>query len=106
MKPIVRREKNAVASSILRGMKQALASADGTGDLRKYRTRIPHEVDVLRIRTKLGMTPTQFAREFHFDLETLRLWEQGRRVPDGPARAYLKVIDHAPKTVAKALKAA
>ncbi|MEJ0025895.1 MAG: helix-turn-helix domain-containing protein [Rhizomicrobium sp.] len=87
-------------------MKQALAFVDGTADYSKYRVHIPHEIDVKRIRTKLGMTQAQFAREFGFSVDTLRHWEQGRRMPDGAARAYLKVIDHAPKAVAKALKAA
>jgi putative transcriptional regulator len=98
--------KKSVESSILRGMRQALAFMDGTGDPSKYRVHIPREIDVRRIRTKLGMTQAQFAREFGFSIDTLRHWEQGRRMPEGPARAYLKVIDHAPKAVAKALKAA
>ncbi len=96
----------AVEESILRGARQALAFVNGEADPRKYRVHIPHEIDVRRIRTKLGMTQAQFAREFGFSVDTLRHWEQGRRMPDGAARAYLKVIDHAPKAVAKALKAA
>jgi putative transcriptional regulator len=87
-------------------MKQALAFVDGTGDLRKYRVHIPHDIDVRRIRAKLGMTQAQFAREFGFSIDTLRHWEQGRRMPDGAARAYLRVIDLAPKAVQKALRAA
>jgi putative transcriptional regulator len=98
--------KKSIEDGIIRGMKEAIAFLDGTGDPRKYRVHIPHEIDVKRIRNKLGMTQAQFAREFGFSVDTLRHWEQGRRVPEGPARAYLKVIDHAPKTVAKALKAA
>ena len=56
--------------------------------------------------TKLGMTQEKFAKEFGFSVNTLRHWEQGTRVPEGPARAYLKVIDHDPKAVTKALRAA
>jgi putative transcriptional regulator len=95
-----------VAEGILRGARQALAIARGEADPRTYRVHIPHEIDTRRIRTKLGMTQTQFARAFGFSVDTLRHWEQGRRMPDGAARAYLKVIDHAPKAVAKALRAA
>jgi putative transcriptional regulator len=98
--------KKSVEGSTLRGARQALAFMDGAADVSKYRVHIPHEIDVRCIRTKLSMTQAQFAREFGFSLDTLRHWEQGRRMPDGAARAYLKVIDHAPKTVAKALKAA
>ena len=96
----------AIERSILRGARQALAFARGTADMSKYRVHIPHEIDVKRIRAKLGMTQAQFAQAFGFSVDTLRHWEQGRRMPDSPARAYLKVIDHAPKAVAKALKAA
>ena len=96
----------AVTQSILRGAREALAFAKGEADVRKYRVHIPHEIDVRRIRTKLGMTQAQFAREFGFSIDTLRHWEQGRRMPDGAARAYLRVIDLAPKAVQKALRAA
>jgi putative transcriptional regulator len=95
-----------VAESLERGLRQALAFADGTADESEYRVHIPREIDVRRIRAKLGMTQEEFAGEFGFSVHTLRHWEHGRRVPDGAARAYLKVIDHAPKAVTKALRAA
>lgn len=95
-----------VANSIRRGLEQALAFAEGTADPSQYRIHIPHEIDVRRIREKLGMTQEEFARQFGFSVNTLRHWEQGRRVPEGPTRAYLLVIDRAPKAVQKALKAA
>jgi putative transcriptional regulator len=37
---------------------------------------------------------------------TLRNWEQGRRVPEGPARALLRVASRNPDVVMKALTAA
>jgi putative transcriptional regulator len=96
----------AVSESILRGARQALAFAKGEADIRKYRVHIPQEIDVKRIRAKLGMTQEEFAGQFGFSVNTLRHWEQGKRVPEGPTRAYLLVIDRAPKAVTKALKAA
>jgi len=36
---------------------------------------------------------------------TLRNWEQGRRVPEGPARALLKVASKNPEAVEEALGA-
>jgi putative transcriptional regulator len=63
-------------------------------------------MDVRAIRTKLGMTQQQFAGEFGFSVNTLRHWEQGKRQPEGPTRAYLLVIDRAPDTVRKVLRAA
>ncbi len=38
-------------------------------------------------------------------IDTLQNWEQGRRSPEGPARALLKVAAENPKAVAKALSA-
>jgi putative transcriptional regulator len=96
----------AVSESILRGARQALAYADGSADKSAYRVHVPRDVDVRAIRTKLGMTQEEFAGQFGFSVNTLRHWEQGKRVPEGPTRAYLLVIDRAPKAVTKALKAA
>jgi putative transcriptional regulator len=36
-------------------------------------------------------------------VETIRNWEQGKRMPRGPARALLAVIAHAPEAVFAAL---
>ena len=96
----------AIEESILRGARQALAFVKGEADVRKYRVHIPREIDVRVIRGRLGMTQEEFARQFGFSVNTLRHWEQGRRVPEGPTRAYLMVIDRAPKAVQKALRAA
>ena len=96
----------AVANSIRRGLEEAIAYAKGEADLRKFRVHIPSEIDVRAIRDKLGMTQEEFARQFGFSVNTLRHWEQGKRVPEGPTRAYLLVIDRAPKAVQKALRAA
>ncbi len=55
------------------------------------------------IRAKLATTQEEFAGRFGFSINTLRHWEQGRRVPEGPTRADLLVIDRDPKAVQKAL---
>lgn len=96
----------AIANSIKRGLEEALAYANGTADISKYRVHVPKEIDVRAIRKKLKMTQEEFAAEFGFSINTLRHWEQGKRIPEGPTRAYLLVIDRAPKTVQKALRAA
>ncbi|HEY3778647.1 MAG TPA: type II toxin-antitoxin system MqsA family antitoxin [Rhizomicrobium sp.] len=96
----------AVAAGIRRGLEDALAYARGEADLRKYRVHVPHEVDVRAIRVKLKMTQAEFAGQFGFSINTLRHWEQGKRQPEGAARAYLLVIDRAPKIVQNVLRAA
>jgi putative transcriptional regulator len=95
-----------VASSIRRGLEQAVAYAKGEADARRYSVHVPEQIDVRTIRTKLGMTQEEFAARFGFSVNTLRHWEHGRRQPEGPTRAYLLVIDRAPRAVEKALRAA
>jgi putative transcriptional regulator len=95
-----------VADSIRRGLKEAVAYAEGKADKRAYRIHVPKKIDVKAIRTRLDMTQEEFAGRFGFSVNTLRHWEQGSRQPEGPTRAYLLVIARAPKAVQKALQAA
>lgn len=95
-----------IGESILRGLEEALAYAEGRADPKTYRVHVPQRVDVKAIRAKLGMTQEQFSARFGFSVRTLRHWEQGLRQPEGAARAYLLVIDRDPGAVEKALRAA
>jgi putative transcriptional regulator len=79
---------------------------EGTADESQYVVHIPPEIDIKAIRGRLGLTQKEFADRFEFNINTLRHWEQGRRVPDGTARAYLRVIDREPEAVRKALRVA
>jgi putative transcriptional regulator len=94
------------AQSIRRGLQEAVAYAKGHGTKKAYRVHVPEHIDVKAIRTKLGMTQQAFAARFGFSINTLRHWEQGKREPEGPTRAYLLVIDRAPNAVQKALRIA
>jgi putative transcriptional regulator len=58
----------------------------------------------LRLRARL--TQTEFAARLGVPVDTIRNWEQGKRMPRGPARALLAVVLHAPETVFAALAAA
>ncbi len=64
---------------------------------------IPPGVRDLRRRAQL--TQTEFAARLGVPVETIRNWEQGKRMPRGPARALLAVIAHSPETVFAALSA-
>ena len=94
-----------VADSIRRGLREAVAYAEGKADRGTYRVHVPEKIDVRAIRTRLDMTQEEFAGQFGFSINTLRHWEQGSRQPEGPTRAYLLVIARAPKAVQKALQA-
>jgi putative transcriptional regulator len=49
------------------------------------------------VRGQTGLTQIAFAAQIGVPVETVRNWEQGKRSPRGPARALLKVIEHAPQ---------
>jgi putative transcriptional regulator len=59
--------------------------------------------DVREIRYKLGQSQSQFADMIGVTVPTLQSWEDGKRLPDGPALALLRVAAKNPKIVAKAL---
>ena len=61
--------------------------------------------DIKSIRLKLGKSQSEFALMIGVSVATLRNWEQGRRAPEGPARALLKVAAENPEAVAEALSA-
>jgi len=63
-------------------------------------------VNVKKLRERLGLTQEAFAAAYRIPVGTLRDWEQGRKNPDAPARAYLLVIDRNPEMVAQLLKRA
>lgn len=94
-----------IADSIKRGLHEAVSYARGEADRKAYRVHVPARVDVKAIRNGLNLTQDEFAARFGFSVNTLRHWERGSRRPEGAARAYLMVIERAPKTVQKALHA-
>jgi putative transcriptional regulator len=55
------------------------------------------------LRRRARLTQIEFANRLGVPVETIRNWEQGKRMPRGPARALLAVIAHAPDTVFAAL---
>lgn len=66
--------------------------------------RMKRTPQVKVIRRALALSQEEFSSRFHIPLGTLRDWEQGRKVPDAAARAYLVVIGRRPETVLKALE--
>jgi len=63
------------------------------------RTFIMEMSDVQRIRAKYNLSQNEFARLLGISRATLQNWEQGRRVPQGPARVLLQVADKHPDAV-------
>jgi putative transcriptional regulator len=69
------------------------------------RVVMPRVPDVQTIRRKLGMSQSEFATRFGFSVRTVQEWEQGRALPDRPARILLRVIEKSPRTVERAVAA-
>jgi putative transcriptional regulator len=59
-----------------------------------------HIPNVKKLRERLGLTQEAFAAAYRIPIGTLRDWEQCRKRPDAPARAYLTVIARNPEAVA------
>ena len=55
--------------------------------------------DVQRIRANYRLSQNEFATLLGISLGTLQNWEQGRRIPQGPARVLLQVAAKHPEAV-------
>jgi DNA-binding transcriptional regulator YiaG len=76
-------------------------------ELRELKPVVVTDVpDLTALRRRLRLSQGAFANLFGIPLATLKDWEQGRRMPDAPSRAYLRVIEQAPDAVRSALKTA
>lgn len=88
-------------TEISAGLSDAIDHAKGKST--KVVEHKPEPLDVKAIRETTGMTQQKFCAAFGISLGTLRHWEQGLRVPRGPARVLLKVVKHNPKAIIDAM---
>ncbi len=73
------------------------------GEAKPSRSSEYASLDVKAIRKRLGKSQSEFASMIGVSVSTLQNWEQGRRRPDGPAQALLRVAAANPEAVAAAL---
>ena len=85
---------------------RALADSDAQPLTDEQLARMRPLPSVRRLRERLGMTQQQFAAAFALPIGTVRDWEQGRKNPDAPARALLRVIEREPEMAQSVLAAA
>ena len=64
----------------------------------------PEHVNVAKLRQRLGLSQSAFARAFGLDVTAIHAWEQGRRRPGRTARILLAVIAKEPAAVRRALE--
>lgn len=73
---------------------------------RIMRGQIDSGDDVVALRRFVGLTQVDFAKALGISVHTLRNWEQGRRSPEGPALALLRIAARHPRIVRENLSSA
>ena len=101
-----RRTGSQLGERLLDSLKELQAYLRGEIKLSETVYHVPPETDVRALRAKLGLSQSDFAALFGFNVRSLQDWEQGRRRPEIPIRAYLAVIQRNPEAVIRALRAA
>jgi len=91
-----------------KGLEEFLArmGQDGEGAITRRmvaRTAPITALSIKALRARTQLSQPAFAALLGVELGTLRNWEQGRRVPTGPARALLRAIRNDPQNVIRAL---
>ena len=69
---------------------------------RMYETKPP---EIRMVRERLDVSQGEFAVMIGVSARTLQNWEQGRRQPEGPAKALLTIASRNPAAVLDALHA-
>jgi putative transcriptional regulator len=88
---------------------ELVASVKQAGEIRRGKRRPSRRTtyrpqDIRNIREIFGLSQTQFAVMMGISVSTLQNWEQGRREPEGPAKALLRVAEAHPEAVLDALQ--
>jgi putative transcriptional regulator len=89
--------------SLLKSIKQA--DLIKKGKLKPGRVFSYSMPDVKAIREKLHVSQIEFAHMIGVSENTIQNWEQGRRKPEGPAVALLRITESNPRAVLEALHA-
>lgn len=90
--------KKELFNELLQSVQEAAAIERGTmKPARRFEVKTAN--DVVRVRNKLGLPQTKFAKLLGISEDTLQNWEQGRRKPAGPAKVLLKIAAKHPKIV-------
>ena len=95
--------KKASFDKLLKSVKQA--GRIRRGEMRPDRVFHFNPTNIKKVRLRLRKPQAEFALMIGVTLATLQDGEQGRGIPEGPARALLKIAAEKPEAVIEALSA-
>lgn len=107
-----------LGAQIIAGLEEALAYERGTLDTPTTRVPVtaraaqvapppvPEAGEIAALRATLGLSQPVFARALNVSPDTVRAWEQGKRVPDGAALRLLEWARAHPEWVRAAVRVA
>ena len=88
--------KKELFEELLESVKQAKAIEKG--ELKPAREfHVNPKTNLIKVRSKLGLSQSKFAAVLGISADTLQNWEQGRRQPTGPAKVLLKIATKHPE---------
>jgi putative transcriptional regulator len=106
------REEGGFAELLMRGAREAAAHAAGdpgirrksavtrrpltARDVRLRRPARPTPEHIRRIRGRLALSQAVFGDLLNVSRATVRAWEQGQRLPDGPSLRLLEIAERHP----------
>lgn len=88
-----------IGTEILSGIKEINEFKKGNLQLKVTELSEPSAPQI--IRTKLNLSQSSFAGLLGVSIRTWQDWEQGRRTPQGPAIALLRIAEQHPEVFAK-----
>jgi putative transcriptional regulator len=91
--------KRDIGAEILSGINEIKAFKKGNVKLKVTELSEPSEPRI--IRSQLNLSQSAFAGLLGVSMRTLQDWEQGRRAPQGPAIALLRIAEQHPEVFTK-----
>lgn len=88
-----------IGAEILAGIKEINEFKKGNLQLKVTELSEPSAPQI--IRSKLNLSQSSFAGLLGVSIRTLQDWEQGRRAPQGPAIALLRIAEQHPEVFLK-----
>lgn len=91
--------KRDIGTEILEGIREVKAYK--AGKLRLKTRKVKDPAPTREIRKRLQLSQAAFASLMGVSLRTVQDWEQGRRIPSGPARSLLRIAEQHPQVFTK-----